>query len=65
MDNCLTGANSFLKAQNLQSQLIQILQRAGMELHKWVSNDPELLQVITSSEYTFNEYSQQLPVKAL
>ena len=65
MNDCLTGANSLLEAQNLQSQLIQILERAGMELHKWIYNDPELLQYITSSAYTFDEHSQQLPVKAL
>ena len=35
-----------------------------MELHKWVSNDTKLLQDIASSEYTFDEHSQQLPVKA-
>ncbi|XP_050054516.1 uncharacterized protein LOC126549427 [Aphis gossypii] len=43
MDDICVGAESLEAAQALQSNLIRLLGRAGLELKKWASNAPELL----------------------
>lgn len=44
VDDALFGSNSLDEAFEMQFQLIQLLKSAGMELHKWSSNE-ELLMV--------------------
>ncbi|XP_062710030.1 uncharacterized protein LOC134288640 [Aedes albopictus] len=46
MDDAITGADSLEEALKCQSQLIELLKRGGLELHKWCANTPELLQRI-------------------
>ncbi|GFX26241.1 integrase catalytic domain-containing protein [Trichonephila clavipes] len=50
MDHILSGAPDLETAQQLQSQLKDALQSCGMNLHKWSSNSPELLNSSLSSE---------------
>ncbi|XP_054709016.1 uncharacterized protein LOC129218718 [Uloborus diversus] len=53
VDDVLSGSESLDQAKFLQSNLIKVLQRGGMELHKWVSNHPELILGDTHHEYSF------------
>ncbi|GFX84656.1 integrase catalytic domain-containing protein [Trichonephila clavipes] len=50
MDDIVTGAPDLETAQQLQSQLKDALQSCGMNLHKWSSNSPELLNSSLSSD---------------
>ncbi|GFU55949.1 integrase catalytic domain-containing protein [Trichonephila clavipes] len=52
-------------AKKLQTRLSQLLQRGGFELHKWVSNSPELLKDLSASSYVFDKEFQDAPVKTL
>ncbi|GFS56408.1 integrase catalytic domain-containing protein [Trichonephila clavipes] len=55
MDDIVSGAPDLETAQQLQSQLKDALQSCGMNLHKWSSNSPELLNSSLSSD---NRYPQ-------
>jgi hypothetical protein len=44
MDDVLTGSQTLLEAKELQRQLIEIMGRGGMTLHKWCGNHSELSQ---------------------
>jgi Pao retrotransposon peptidase/Family of unknown function (DUF5641)/Protein of unknown function (DUF1759)/Putative peptidase (DUF1758)/Integrase zinc binding domain/Integrase core domain len=46
VDDCLSGAATLEEAQELQGQLIQLLQRGQLSLHKWCANVPDLLASI-------------------
>ncbi|GFX69844.1 integrase catalytic domain-containing protein [Trichonephila clavipes] len=50
MDDIVSGAPDLETAQQLQSQLKDALQSCGMNLHKWLSNSPELLNSSLSSD---------------
>ncbi|GFS48626.1 integrase catalytic domain-containing protein [Trichonephila clavipes] len=50
MDDIVSGAPDLETAQQLQSQLKDALQSCGMNLHKWSSNSPELLNSSWSSD---------------
>ncbi|GFY36753.1 integrase catalytic domain-containing protein [Trichonephila clavipes] len=50
MDDIVSGAPDLETAQQLQSQLKDVLQSCGMNLHKWSSNSPELLNSSLSSD---------------
>ncbi|GFX42143.1 integrase catalytic domain-containing protein [Trichonephila clavipes] len=50
MDDIVSGAPDLETAQQLQSQLKDALQSCGMNLHKWSSNSPELLNSSLSSD---------------
>ncbi|GFX57993.1 uncharacterized protein TNCV_4047521 [Trichonephila clavipes] len=50
MDGIVSGAPDLETAQQLQSQLKDALQSCGMNLHKWSSNSPELLNSSLSSD---------------
>jgi len=43
IDDYLGGAMSKANANKLRDNLISIMSRAGLELRKWLSNDPELI----------------------
>ncbi|GBN95285.1 hypothetical protein AVEN_207930-1 [Araneus ventricosus] len=64
MDDILSGATSLTSAKRLQADLSKLLRRGGFELHKWVSNHPDLLNDISTSEYSFED-TQSNTVKAL
>lgn len=46
VDDIQTGCNTFDEAIRLKNELISLMQLAGFELHKWVSNNFELLKDI-------------------
>ncbi|GFX49406.1 integrase catalytic domain-containing protein [Trichonephila clavipes] len=50
MDDIVSGAPDLETAQQLPSQLKDNLQSCGMNLHKWSSNSPELLNSSLSSD---------------
>ncbi|GFT00571.1 integrase catalytic domain-containing protein [Trichonephila clavipes] len=50
MDDIVSEAPDLETAQQLQSQLKDALQSCGMNLHKWSSNSPELLNSSLSSD---------------
>ncbi|GFT87990.1 integrase catalytic domain-containing protein [Trichonephila clavipes] len=50
MDDIVSGVLDLETAQQLQSQLKDALQSCGMNLHKWSSNSPELLNSSLSSD---------------
>ncbi|XP_062535430.1 uncharacterized protein LOC134204669 [Armigeres subalbatus] len=46
MDDLLTGASSIEEGQELVQQLNQLTNSAGLQLRKWASNNPQILQVV-------------------
>ncbi|GFW62964.1 integrase catalytic domain-containing protein [Trichonephila clavipes] len=50
MDDIVSGVPDLETTQQLQSQLKDALQSCGMNLHKWSSNSPELLNSSLSSD---------------
>ncbi|GFX68158.1 DUF1758 domain-containing protein [Trichonephila clavipes] len=65
MDDILSGESTLEGAKKVQTILSQLLQRGGFELHKWVSNSPELLKDLSASSYVFDKEFQDAPVKTL
>ncbi|GFX75907.1 integrase catalytic domain-containing protein [Trichonephila clavipes] len=65
MDDILSGESTLEGAKKLQTRLSQLLQRGGFELHKWVSNIPELLKDLSASSYVFDKEFPDAPVKTL
>ncbi|GFV62827.1 uncharacterized protein TNCV_2815851 [Trichonephila clavipes] len=65
MDDILSGESTLEGAKKLQTRLSQLLQRGGFELHKWVSNSPELLKDLSASSSVFDKEFQDAPVKTL
>lgn len=67
IDDILSGESSLEKTKLLQAQLIELLNRGKMTLHKWHSNHPELLgsENKISTQYHFNEQKELNSVKAL
>ncbi|GFV36226.1 integrase catalytic domain-containing protein [Trichonephila clavipes] len=65
MDDILSGESTLEGAKKLQTRLSQLLKRGGFELHKWVSNSPELLKDLSASSYVFDKEFQDAPVKTL
>ncbi|GFX26018.1 integrase catalytic domain-containing protein [Trichonephila clavipes] len=65
MDDILSGESTLEGAKKLQTRLSQLLERGGFELHKWVSNSPELLKDLSASSYMFDKEFQDAPVKTL
>ncbi|XP_050295695.1 uncharacterized protein LOC126735671 [Anthonomus grandis grandis] len=50
VDDLATGAHSIQSALRLQSDLIQLLGRAGLKLRKWASNHQAILQAVPLSD---------------
>ncbi|GFY27749.1 DUF1758 domain-containing protein [Trichonephila clavipes] len=65
MDDIISGESTLDGAKKLQTRLSQLLQRGGFELHKWVSNSPELLKDLSASSYVFDKEFQVAPVKTI
>ncbi|GFT35469.1 uncharacterized protein TNCV_922821 [Trichonephila clavipes] len=53
MDDILSGSESIEKVIELQHQLIEMFKTAGMHLHKWCGNLPEITSNL--QEYAFLE----------
>ena len=44
VDDLLSGSNSVIEAAELQDEIIKTLDKANMQLRKWVSNEPKLIE---------------------
>ncbi|GBN64516.1 hypothetical protein AVEN_146714-1 [Araneus ventricosus] len=53
IDDILSGSNNLEETKVLQHQIIQLLKKGGLELHKWVSNYTELLHDNRNLDYVF------------
>lgn len=62
MDDVLTGAQSLEQAKELQNQLVQILDSAGMTLHKWCCSNAELGVIDNSYPFSNAEETTALGV---
>ncbi|XP_073950917.1 uncharacterized protein [Choristoneura fumiferana] len=49
-DDLMTGYDSLEQVKELQRQLIQVLNGAGLNLRKWSSNNPELIKNLPSNQ---------------
>ncbi|GFV15340.1 DUF1758 domain-containing protein [Trichonephila clavipes] len=65
MNDILSGESTLEGGKELKTRLSQLLLRGGFELHKWVSNSPELLKDLSASSYVFDKKIQDAPVKTL
>ncbi|GFX57370.1 integrase catalytic domain-containing protein [Trichonephila clavipes] len=65
LDDVLSGESTLESAKILQTRLFQLLLRRGFELHKWVSNSPELLKDLSASSYVIDKEFQDAPVETL
>lgn len=50
VDDIMTGSDSLQEAQLLKTELINILSSAKMELHKWSTNTPSLLESLSNKQ---------------
>ncbi|GFT81441.1 DUF1758 domain-containing protein [Nephila pilipes] len=48
MNDVLSGESTLEGAKKQQTKISQLLLRGGFELHKWVSNSPELLKDLSA-----------------
>ncbi|GFQ77996.1 integrase catalytic domain-containing protein, partial [Trichonephila clavata] len=61
-----SGESTLKGAKKLQIKVSHLFPlRVGFELHKWVSNNPELLKDLSASSYVFDKECQDAPVKIL
>ncbi|XP_062703587.1 uncharacterized protein LOC134286039 [Aedes albopictus] len=68
MDDLLTGVNSIEEGQELVQQLLQLMNSAGLQLRKWASNCPQILQAVPEhlrDERTLLDLEAASPVKTL
>ncbi|GBN96239.1 hypothetical protein AVEN_262662-1 [Araneus ventricosus] len=55
MDGILSGEATIEDAKNLQAQICELLLRAGFQLHKRVSNRPDLLRDLSTPSHSFDK----------
>ncbi|XP_055928139.1 uncharacterized protein LOC129959345 [Argiope bruennichi] len=65
MDDILSGDATLEDTKNLQTQISELLRRAGFELHKWIANNSNLLQNISTTSYSFSKEQGVSSVKTL
>ncbi|GFV13991.1 uncharacterized protein TNCV_524681 [Trichonephila clavipes] len=65
MDDILTGSLDFQEFQKLQLELISLFKKAGMSLHKWCSNTPEILNSIPKEEQSWDFHCQSSDQKTI
>ncbi|GFU91091.1 uncharacterized protein TNCV_4924221 [Trichonephila clavipes] len=65
MDDILTGSSDFQEFQKLQLELISLFIKAGMSLHKWCSNTPEILNSIPKEEQSWDFHCQSSDQKTI
>ncbi|XP_063618746.1 uncharacterized protein LOC134791628 [Cydia splendana] len=66
MDDFLSGADTFDQAQQVCSQLIEVLQKGNFVLHKWTTNEPQLLtNAVSTNDDTVYDFTPSAAVKTL
>lgn len=63
MDDCLSGSSTLEDFHRLRSELTLLLQRGGMELHKWCSNEPQASA--QNRTFSLDRNSDSMTVKTL
>lgn len=61
MDDFLSGGPSMQHVHQLCSELIDVLSKAGFQLHKWAANDPAILQHVQCSDIDLESHSYDFP----
>ncbi|GFW60813.1 uncharacterized protein TNCV_2672341 [Trichonephila clavipes] len=64
-DDILTGSSDFQEFQKLQLELSSLFKKAGMSLHKWCSNTPEILNSMPKEEQTWDFHCQSSDQKTI
>ena len=65
VDDLLTGANTFKEARVLRDEIINILQRGGLNIRQWTSNEPKLLTGLTEQQIHPKFFDDSTTVKTL
>ncbi|GFV86568.1 DUF1758 domain-containing protein [Trichonephila clavipes] len=66
MDDILTGSSDFKEFQKLQLELITLFKKAGMSLHKWCCNTPEMNSIPKEEQsWDFHCQSSDQTIKTL
>ncbi|GFW27631.1 integrase catalytic domain-containing protein [Trichonephila clavipes] len=65
MDDILSVESTLEGKLKTPNQVISTITEGGFELHKWVSNSPELLKDLSASSYVFDKEFEDAPVKTL
>ncbi|XP_063623095.1 uncharacterized protein LOC134795195 [Cydia splendana] len=66
MDDFLSGADTLDQAQQVCSQLIEVLQKGNFVLHKWTTNEPQLLtNAVSTNDDTVYDFTPSAAVKTL
>ncbi|CAB0043516.1 unnamed protein product [Trichogramma brassicae] len=68
VDDVLSGAPDLEAARDLRDQLIQLTNKGGFPLRKWVANDPRLLEGLNTADClrpTWISFSAEDPVREL
>ena len=61
VDDLLTGAANLESAMNLQDSTIAVLSKAGFEIRKWTSSNPELFERLPAN---FRETAEGMTIKS-
>ncbi|XP_017796984.1 PREDICTED: uncharacterized protein LOC108578211 [Habropoda laboriosa] len=64
VDDLLTGADTYEAAMDLRNQTIKLLQRGGLRIRQWTSNEPQLLRGIPEDQI-HQKYFGDATVKTL
>lgn len=66
VDDLLSGTDTLIRTQEMQSQLINLLKQGGKELYKSCANNLELLKNISpNADYLYADNVDSHAVKAL
>ena len=61
VDDLLTGAPNLESAMKLQDSIIAVLSKAGFEIRKWTSSNPELVERLPAN---FRETTDEMTIKS-
>ncbi|XP_076394921.1 uncharacterized protein LOC143265617 [Megachile rotundata] len=65
VDDLLTGADTFEDAQEIQTQICEMLTRGGLNIRQWASNNPNLLQGLREDQIHPKILGETATVKTL
>ncbi|XP_017791629.1 PREDICTED: uncharacterized protein LOC108573663 [Habropoda laboriosa] len=65
VDDLLTGANTMEEAKHVQTQIGELLQRGGLTIRQWASNEPALLKGLSEDQIHPKILGDDTTMKAL
>ncbi|XP_017797536.1 PREDICTED: uncharacterized protein LOC108578672 [Habropoda laboriosa] len=65
VDDLLTGANTMEEAKHVQTQIGELLQRGGLNIRRWASNEPALLKRLSEDQIHLKILGDDTTMKAL